>query len=122
MNDVAEKLKFDSYSGMSRVPLFWGVPTFPLLLCFVGTLISGIAGLTLTGTGWGGLFASPFLLTAMVLRILCENDDKYLRRLRFMVRRFCLNLRFGRALLITPHNPVWSQYYGRRYAKVRFFR
>ncbi|MEA9446199.1 VirB3 family type IV secretion system protein [Candidatus Fukatsuia symbiotica] len=119
MKKEAEHLEFDSHNGMSRIPLFWGVPIFPLLLCFVGTLVFGVSGFSAFG-GWGGLLALPFLLVGIALRIVCEKDDKYLRRLHFMLRRLRLNRRFGKSLFVTPQNPKWSQYYGRRYAKVRF--
>lgn len=121
MNNEAKQLEFDIYNGMSRVPLFWGVPIFPLLLCFVSTLVFGMGGFSVFGV-WGSLLALPFILVGIALRIVCEKDDKYLRRLHFMLRRLRLNFRFGQSLFVTPQNPKWSQYYGRRYAKVRFSR
>lgn len=121
MKQDTEDLEFESYNGMSRVPLYWGVPVFPLLLCFVGTLLSAGVGITLFGV-WGGLLTLFFIIPGIALRIVCEKDDKYMRRLGFMVRRLRLNMKYGKSLFVSPQNPKWSSYYGRRYAKVRFSR
>lgn len=121
MKEETQRLEFDSHNGMSRVPLFWGVPIFPLLLCFVGTLFSAVGGFTEFGV-WGGLLSLFFIIPGIALRIVCEKDDKYMRRLRFMVRRLRLNMKYGKSLFVSPQNPKWSAYYGRRYAKIRFSR
>lgn len=113
-----EKLSFDSYNGMSRVAMFWGVPIFPLLFCFVGILFFGVIGFTLFGM-WGGVLISPFIILVIFIRIVCEKDDKYLRRILFMVKRLFLNRKYGKNLLLTPQNPRWSLYYGRRFAQKR---
>lgn len=116
--DLKENLEFDSHNGMSRVAMFWGVPVFPLLFCVMGFFISGVIGLTVFG--WKGLFIPiPFVIFALFLRVISERDDKAMRRVMFIIRRWRYNRKYGRHLLITPRNPKWSKYNVHRQAKKR---
>ncbi|HCA7081280.1 TPA: hypothetical protein MX214_004482 [Citrobacter sedlakii] len=114
-----EDLSFDSYNAMGRTASYAGVPQFVLL----GIIGFGIAvtGLSCTLFDWFGLIALVIPVTMfVVVRIVCETDSRFLTRLRFMLGRYVRNMVYGRALLITPCNPRWNTFYGRRIAQERF--
>ncbi|WP_289347194.1 hypothetical protein [Pantoea stewartii] len=110
---------FDSYNAMGRTASYQGVPQFVIL----GILVFGIVltGIGCVLFGWYGLIAIivPMILF-VVVRIVCESDSRFLTRFRFMLRRYIRNMIFGRSLLITPYNPRWNQFYGRRIAQKRY--
>lgn len=110
---------FDSYNAMGRTASYQGVPQFVIL----GILVFGIVltGICCVLFSWYGLIAIivPMILF-VVVRIVCESDSRFLTRLRFMLRRYIRNMIFGRSLLITPYNPRWNQFYGRRIAQKRY--
>lgn len=114
-----EDLSFESYNAMGRTATYAGVPQFVLLgIVFVGIIITGIS---CSLFGWYGLIALIIPVTLFtVVRIICESDSRFLTRLRFMLGRYIRNMVYGRALLITPCNPRWNQFYGRRIAQKRF--
>lgn len=114
------QLKFESYNAMSRPAMYWGVPIMPLVGCFMGGLVFGMAGTALFSWIWGLIFVSIFAGILIALRLICEVDANYPRRLRRSWRRVRLNWRYGRRLLLTPFNPHWSQFYGQRFAQTRF--
>ncbi|CEF32331.1 hypothetical protein HZS38_04775 [Xenorhabdus nematophila] len=95
------------------------VPQFVLLgIIFLGIIITGISCSVFS---WYGLIALIIPATLfIVVRIMCESDSRFLTRLRFMLGRYLRNMVYGRALLITPCNPRWNQFYGRRIAQKRF--
>lgn len=113
MSEENVKLKFESFGGMNRVAMKWGVPYLLLLLLAFLILVSLAAGVYLLG--WFGLlFPLPFVGTLFGIKILCSLDDQALRRLRFTMRRRSLNKVYGRHLLFTPRNPEWSKKNARR--------
>jgi type IV secretory pathway VirB3-like protein len=114
-----KELSFDSYNAMGRTATYAGVPQFVLLgIIFLGIIITAIACTLFSWYGLLALFIPVILFT--VVRIACESDSRFLTRLRFMLGRYIRNMIYGRALLITPYNPRWEQFYGRRIAEKRF--
>lgn len=114
-----EKLSFNSYNAMGRTASYWGIPQFVLLgIMAIGIVIAAISCALFS---WFGLFSLIIPVTMLiVVRIICETDSRFLTRLRFMLRRYIRNMIYGRALLITPCNPRWKNFYGRRIAQERF--
>jgi hypothetical protein len=115
-----EKLLFDSYNGMSRPAMQWGIPIMPMIGLIMGALLSFGAGTAMFSWLWGLIFAFPFAVGLLALRLITSVDDRYFRRIRFAFRRLRLNLKYGKQLLLTPYNPKWSQYYGRRFSQKRY--
>lgn len=115
-----KQLVFESYNGMNRPAMFWGIPIMPMVVLFMGGLVLGIGGTALLSWVWGLVFVAPFLITLLALRFLCAMDGQYLRRVRFARRRIALNLRYGKPLLLTPSNPNWSRFYGQRFSQQRY--
>jgi len=115
-----KRLLFDSYNAMSRPAMHWGIPIMPMIALFMGGLVSGGAAAAVFSWEWGLAFAFPFLVALLALRLITSIDDRYFRRIRFAFRRMRLNLTHGKQLLLTPFNPKWSQYYGRRFAQQRY--
>lgn len=116
-----EDLSFESYNAMGRTASYAGVPQFVLLGIFGIGLV--LTGLSCSLFGWYGLLALIIPVTLfVVVRIVCETDSRFLTRLGFMLRRYARNRVYGRALLITPCNPRWNQFYGKRIAQERFIR
>lgn len=118
-NDALKQLIFPSYNGMSRPAMFWNIPIMPLVGLLMGALIFGIAGTALLSWVWGLSFAGLFLSVLVALRFMCLIDPQYLRRVRFVLRRLKLNLKFGKPLLLTSFNPRWSHFYAERFSQTR---
>ena len=113
MSDDNSTLSFDSHGGMNRVAMKWGVPYVLLIIMAFFILVSLAAGIYFFQ--WFGLIVpAPFVLLLFGIKILCALDDRALRRFRFVLRRRALNRRYGRHLLLTPRNPVWSKKHARR--------
>ncbi|MNC33148.1 hypothetical protein D3C75_815310 [compost metagenome] len=115
-----EKLVFESYNAMSRPAMHWGIPIMPMMGMVLGALFGFGVGAALISWVWGVIFAFPFLVALLALRLITSVDDRYFRRIRFALRRVRLNLTYGKQLLLTPFNPKWSHYYGRRYSQKRY--
>ncbi|WP_310794514.1 VirB3 family type IV secretion system protein [Pseudomonas sp. S5F11] len=115
-----EPLLFNSYNAMSRPATHWGIPIMPMLGLVMSGLIAFGAGAAILGWEWGLALALPFLIALLALRLITSVDDRYLRRIRFALRRILRNLKYGKQLLLTPSNPKWSQYYGRRFSQKRY--
>lgn len=113
-------LLFDSYNAMSRPATHWGIPIMPMLCLVMSALTAFGVGAAVISWVWGLAFAFPFLLALLALRLITSIDDRYLRRIRFALRRIRRNLKFGKNLLLTPYNPKWSHYYGRRFSQKRY--
>lgn len=113
-----EKRRYKTWNGMDRPANFRGVPIMPLVGLLVGGLFT--TGLTLAILGpWGGLAIVPFLLIAFAFYFVSSIDDRFMRRVVFATRRFMLSTRFGKGLIVTPQNPRWSHFYGKRFALCR---
>ncbi|MCY1291153.1 hypothetical protein D9M68_568880 [compost metagenome] len=113
-----EKRRYQTWNGMDRPANFKGVPIMPFVGLLVGSLIT--TGLTLAIIGpWGGLAIVPFLLIGFAFYFFSSIDDRFMRRVVFATRRFLLSMRFGKGLIVTPQNPRWSQFYGKRFALCR---
>jgi hypothetical protein len=115
-----KRLLFDSYNAMSRPAMHWGIPIMPMIALFMGGLVSFGAGAAIFSWVWGLVFAFPFAVALLALRLITSIDDRYLRRIRFALRRLRLNMKHGKQLLLTPFNPKWSQYYGGRFSQQRY--
>lgn len=115
-----QKLMFESYNGMSRPAMFWNIPIMPMVGLLMGGLIAGVLGTALLSWIWGLVFLLPFVGSLIALRLLCSIDGQYLRRVQFACRRIRLNLKYGRPLLLTPFNPNWSKFYGKRFSQQRY--
>lgn len=111
-------LEFETHNAMGRVAMFAGVPVFPLLFLIMGFAVTLFASIYLWGW-WGLLPPVPFVLAVIGLRLICERDDKAMRRFWFQRLRSRLNHKYGRHLLITPRNPQWSIKHARRIIKKR---
>lgn len=118
-NDALKQLIFPSYNGMSRPAMYWSIPIMPLVGLLMAALIFGIAGTALLSWIWGLVIAGLFLSVLVVLRFFCLIDPQYLRRVRFVLRRFKLNLTYGKPLLLTSFNPRWSEFYAERFSQTR---
>ena len=117
-----QKLMFQSFNGMSRPAMSWNIPIMPMVGLLMGGLIAGVIGTALLSWVWGLVFALPFATALIALRLLCSIDPQYLRRVRFALRRLWLNFKYGRPLLLTPFNPNWSKFYGKRFSQQRYAR
>ncbi|WP_375122158.1 VirB3 family type IV secretion system protein [Pseudomonas sp. LW8] len=115
-----KKLIFESYNAMSRPAKYWGIPIMPLLGLLMATAVSFIVGMVILSWIWGLVFAFPFVVAMIALRLISSIDDRYFRRVRFAIRRIRLNFKYGKRLLLTSFNPKWSQYYARRFAEKRY--
>lgn len=118
----APKLMFESYNGMSRPAMYANIPIMPMVGLVMGGLIFGVLGTALLSWVWGLVFVLPFAAALIALRLLCSIDAQYLRRVRFALRRIRLNFKYGRPLLLTPSNPNWSKFYGKRFSQQRYAR
>ncbi|PCM96093.1 conjugal transfer protein [Pseudomonas aeruginosa] len=117
MND--EELLFPSYNAMSRPATFLGVPILPFVGIAVALLVVGTVGFLLF-PWWGALLlASPLFLALVGFSVVSSFDARYMRRIVYAMRRFSLNLRYGRGVCLTPINPLWSVFYGKRFAQRR---
>ncbi|KAF1042240.1 VirB3 family type IV secretion system protein [Xylophilus sp.] len=115
-----EELLFPSYNAMSRPAMFLGVPLLPFVGIAVALLVVGGGGFALL-PWWGALLLmSPLLLALVGFAVVSSFDARYMRRVIFAVRRFFLNLKYGRGLRLAPINPLWSVFYGKRYAHCRY--
>lgn len=101
-----KQLVFESYNGMNRPAMFWGIPIMPMIVLLMSGLTLGVAGTALLSWIWGLVFVAPFLITLLALRFLCAMDGQYLRRVRFARRRIALNLKYGKPLLLTLRIPI----------------
>ncbi|HDQ4465205.1 TPA: VirB3 family type IV secretion system protein [Pseudomonas aeruginosa] len=118
MND--EQMLFPSYNAMSRPAMFLGVPILPFVGIAVALLVVGGVGFALL-PWWGALLLmSPLLLTLVGFAVVSSFDARYMRRVIFAVRRLFLNFRYGRGLRLAPINPLWSVFYGKRFAHRRY--
>lgn len=113
MSEENVTLKYESFGGMNRVAMKWGVPYLLLLGLMFLIVVSLAAGVYLF-RWFGLLFPLPFVGMLFGVKILCSLDDQALRRLRFTLRRRSLNRAYGRHLLFTPRNPEWSKKNARR--------
>lgn len=114
-----EDLSFDSYNAMGRTATYAGVPQFVLLgIMAAGILITVVSCVIFS---WYGLISLIIPVSVFaVVRIVCETDSRFINRLLAMLRRYIRNMAYGKSLLITPVNPKWQDYYGRRIAQERF--
>lgn len=116
MSEDEEALTFETHNAMSRVAMFCGIPLFPLIFLVIGLAVSLFAGIYFWGW-WGLCPPVPFLLAMIGLRMICERDDKAMRRFFFHRRRYWMNWKYGRHLLITPRHAKWREKYARRIIK-----
>lgn len=105
-----------TYNGMGREAIYWGVPIMPFAAIAMITLMITLISVLLFSF-WGLLAAMPGGICLIAIRVACSLDSKALDRLAFVIRRFFLNRKYGRPLLLTPYNPNWSSFYDRRFAQ-----
>lgn len=118
MND--EELLFPSYNAMSRPATFMGIPILPFVGIAVALLVVGGGGFVLL-PWWGALLLIlPLFLALVGFAVVSSIDARYMRRVIFAVRRFFSNLKYGRGLRLAPINPLWSVFYGKRFAHRRY--
>ncbi|HBP4890403.1 TPA: conjugal transfer protein [Pseudomonas aeruginosa] len=115
-----EQLLFPSYNAMSRPAMFMGIPILPFVGIAVALLVVGGIGFLLL-PWWGALLLIlPLLLVLVGFAVMSSIDSRYIRRVIFAVRRFGSNLKYGRGLRLAPINPLWSVFYGKRFAHRRY--
>lgn len=100
--------------------MWGGMPIMPLVGLFLSALVFGVITAIAISALWGLAVATPFLSALAALRFFCEKDYNYPRRIWFGFKRLLMNRKFGKELLLTPHNPNWSSIYGKRYAQQRY--
>ncbi|WP_324729581.1 VirB3 family type IV secretion system protein [Pseudomonas chlororaphis] len=115
-----KKLVFDSYNAMARPAKHWGIPIMPFLGLLMGGVVFGGLATFLLSWKWGLGVVLLFAGALVGLRMITAVDDRYLNRIWFAIRRLLLNLKYGKQLLLTPYNPRWSHYYGRRFSQKRY--
>ncbi|EHO4880165.1 VirB3 family type IV secretion system protein [Escherichia coli] len=118
MGETNEILEFDTNNAMNRVAMFAGIPVFAFLFLVVIGCILTFSSVWMWGW-WGFIVTIPFILAIVGLRIICERDDKAFRRFRFQLRRWKMNRKYGRHLLLTSRNPRWRDKYARRVIQKR---
>ncbi|MCY1271829.1 hypothetical protein D9M68_356030 [compost metagenome] len=111
-----KKLLFKTWNGMDRPAMWQGVPIMPFIGLLMGALFAFGFGAAVFAWWIGLVFALPFLFVMCAFYYVSALDDRYSRRVAFAIRRIALNLRFGKGLMLTPQNPKWSRYYGKRFA------
>jgi len=119
-NEALKQVICESYNAMSRPAMFWNIPIMPMVGLLMGGLVFGIAATTLLSWVWGLCAAAPFLVVLIALRVVGLIDPQYLRRIRFALRRFKMNRKYGKPLLLTSFNPQWSKFYGARFSQKRY--
>ncbi|MDP4987942.1 MAG: VirB3 family type IV secretion system protein [Porticoccaceae bacterium] len=119
MSQVIKK-SFPSYNAMSRPAMWWGMPIMPMIGLFLSGILSFVITALVLSFIWGVVIALPFLVALCALRLMTAIDDRYIRRMWFALRRLRLNRKYGKQLLLTPINSMWTKYYAARFSQQRF--
>lgn len=114
-----KKKLYESYNAMSRPAMWANIPIMPLIGFLMVGLVSLGTGTVFLGLVWGTVISLPSFAALLALRIMTSVDDRYLNRVWFGFRRIILNIKYGKHLLLTSLNPMWSRYYGRRFSQKR---
>lgn len=112
-----EIVKYDTYGAMDRSAMWMDIPIWPgLAALFLGLIVLVIVGNAFNWK-WGAGCSVPFFIAIFAMRSMTAFDDKFMRRLGFMIARKWLELLYGRHLFLSTFNPQWSQEYGKRNAQ-----
>ncbi|MCY1440688.1 hypothetical protein D9M71_569720 [compost metagenome] len=114
-----ERQRYRTWNGMDRPANFHGIPIMPFVGLLVGCLFTSGLGMAIFSFWVGALLAIPFLVIAFAFYFVSSLDDRFMRRVVFATRRLLLSMRFGKGLIVTPQNPKWSHFYGKRFALCR---
>lgn len=115
-----DKQIFPSYNAMSRPAMFWGMPIMPMIGLFLAGILAFVVAASVLSFIWGLVFCFPFVVCLVGLRFMTSIDDRYTRRMWFALRRVRLNLKYGKQLMLTPYNSMWSKHYAKRFSQQRF--
>jgi hypothetical protein len=101
MTGKREEESFATYKGMGVVPMIRGIPLFALLGGAAIAIVTGVFGCMKFGPI--GLIG-PFLVgvTLFALKIICENDNKAIERLKWRYKAW--KLRASKVSLILNVN------------------
>ena len=115
--DSENKMEFDTFNAMDRPAMWFDIPIVPGLALFLpGVLILLFVSVSISFM-WGAILSAPFGAGLIVLRFMTSIDDKFMRRVGFMIARKWREIWSGRHLLLTPYIPEWRKSYGKRYAQ-----
>jgi hypothetical protein len=116
-NVTPKRGEYDSYAAMDRPAMWWDIPILPGLACFMLGLVVLVAVGTLSTFVWGAICSAPFAIAIIAMRTMTAFDDKFMRRIGFMIARKRLDFMHGRHLFLSPINSQWRQSYGKRNAQ-----
>ena len=114
---VPKRGEYDSFAAMDRPAMWMDIPILPGLACFLLGLIVLVTVGTLSTFVWGAVACAPFAIAIVAMRSMTAFDDKFMRRIGFMIARKRLDVMHGRHLFLSPINSLWKQSYGKRNAQ-----
>lgn len=122
MDEEQSAIEYNSYNGLGRSPMIWGIPYMIglaiMCLCMLGGLLLGTF---VGGAGW--LFVLLGVPLGLFVKMLCTNDDKAVQILILEVKWSLLKMLGGNAKYHGGTMAIAPTTYGRKLKYVkRYFK
>jgi len=119
MSQAKEEPTFAGFKGLGYVSMWRGIPLGPLLILFAIGVFGAFVFCGLFGI-WGAIVPLSCGLAIMVLKVVCENDNKAMERVKWnwkaLVMRF---VRVSKILTVSPNKSgSKNEHFFRRLKKI----
>lgn len=109
MAEAKEEPTFAAYKGLGYVSMFYGVPLGPVLVLSAIGVFGGFLFCQLLGA-WGLICPAICGIALLVLKVMCETDNKAMERAKWSFKSWWLRLRLTSKIITVSPNKVGSKH------------
>jgi hypothetical protein len=109
MSEAKEEPTFAAYKGYGYVSMFYGVPLGPVLVLSAIGVFGGFIFCHFLG-GWGLICPALCGAVLLILKVMCEIDNKAMERAKWKLKSWWLRLRLASKIITVSPNKVGSKH------------
>ncbi|WP_420170706.1 hypothetical protein ACN99C_26820 (plasmid) [Pseudomonas alloputida] len=108
MSQGKEELTFSSFKGLGYVSMFYGMPLMPVLVLSAAGVFGAFVLCHFFGA-WGLIWPAVCGMALLVLKVICETDNKAMERARWTFKSWWLRLKLASKIVNVSPNKAGSK-------------
>ena len=119
MSQAKEEPTFAGFKGLGYVSMWMGIPLGPLLILSAAGLLGAFLFCLIFGA-WGLIWPFMCAIAIMALKVICENDNKAMERVKWSWKATVLRFqKVSKVLTVSPNKSgTKNEHFLRRLKKI----